>query len=74
MNRAEPDWDWLTLVDHVVSLATLVVVLDRTPLPQGTRLVSLERLAIDAAETTKIAEFIAARAKEGGQSWFKEQP
>ncbi|MGW8569753.1 hypothetical protein [Streptomyces niveus] len=69
MTRVEPDWDWLALLDHIVSLATMAAVLEHTPLPPETRLVSLERLAVDAAETTKIAELIAAREKEGDQPW-----
>ncbi|MFE3121092.1 hypothetical protein [Streptomyces niveus] len=64
MSRPEPDWDWATLVEHAVGLAALAIVLDREPLPQDMRRVALERFAAEAAETTKIAEFIAARAKE----------
>jgi hypothetical protein len=65
----EPDWDWLDLHDRVTGLAAMVRLLDSAPLTDGTRVVALERLAVDMEEASKMAAFLVARAKEGGESW-----
>ncbi|MFI5804591.1 hypothetical protein [Streptomyces sp. NPDC051561] len=65
-----PDWDWIALLERLQGLAAIAGVLDRTPLSPGTRLVSLERLAVDAAEATEIAQFVVARVKAGEPMMF----
>jgi hypothetical protein len=68
----EPDWDWQALYDRLMSVATIAMIIDGTPLDRSTRLISLERLAKDTDEAAKIAHFVSTRER-GGEEWWRSE-
>ncbi|MFJ4964410.1 hypothetical protein ACIP6P_18505 [Streptomyces sp. NPDC088729] len=65
----EAEWDWVAYLDAVTGLAAMVVILDRTPMSDGTRMICLERLAADSANAKRLAEVLISRARKGDQWW-----
>ncbi|WP_329546773.1 hypothetical protein OG548_23325 [Streptomyces sp. NBC_01356] len=55
-----------------MSLATVAHIINVTAPSGSTRLISLERLATDTAEASKMASFVLAREK-GGEDWWRTE-
>ncbi len=65
----ESEWDWVAFLDAVTGMAAVASILDRTRMSDGTRLVCLERLAVDSAEVHRLSKVLAERAKVGDHWW-----
>lgn len=65
----EKEWDWVAFLDAVTGIAAIARILDQVPMNDATRLVCMERLAVDSKDSLHLANLLVARAKRGDQWW-----
>ncbi|MFD5986279.1 hypothetical protein [Streptomyces cyaneofuscatus] len=65
----EKEWDWVAFLDAVTGIAAIARILDQVPMNDATRMVCLERLAVDSKDSLRLADLLVARAKRGDQWW-----